>query len=284
MCVCCFVLFCIVLYCFPLHTGDHLVVDNQRRQIINIVDLDNDPTSGPIDVIVDYPFQETAMSSSYSHLIIPHTAIERVGGPSRAADGTDNTKGRHGNFVRCLVTDIRPVSDETFFCEENSERPHCGRATVSGTDTWLNRIVTFGGRTSDPNDYDSDSNVNEKVPGVVSSLHELKVGDRLRIITSGTATENNNVSPVWETRTIDSVHYEHTPMGIIPSVKVITGVTVSFGYSSPHDMKPVFVDTRGTTENLVCSGRGMCNEGTGECKCFNGYGSFDCSRQEVLQM
>ena len=88
-----------------------------------------------------------------------------------------------------------------FFCEENSERPHCGRATVSGVGMWLNCIVAFGGKTTDPNDYDSDSNVNERVLGVVSSLHELKVGDRLRIVTSGTSTESSTLLPIWETRT-----------------------------------------------------------------------------------
>jgi hypothetical protein len=148
----------------------------------------------------------------------------------------------------------------------------------------LNRIVTFGGRITDPNDYDSDSNINERVPGFVSSMHELRVGDRLRIITSGPSTESSTLSPTWETRTIDSVIYQHTPMGIIPSEKAITGVTVSFGYSNAHDLKPVFVDTSGTTENEICSGRGICQEKSGGCKCFSGYGDFDCSRQETLQM
>ena len=46
--------------------------------------------------------------------------------------------------------------------------------------------------------------------------------------------------------------YEDTPTGITLSEKVITGVTVSFGYSALHDMKPDFVDTTGITESTVC--------------------------------
>lgn len=31
-----------------------------------------------------------------------------------------------------------------------------------------------------------------------------------------------------------------------------------------------------------CSGRGVCNHKTGECKCFSGYTLDDCSRQDIL--
>lgn len=31
-----------------------------------------------------------------------------------------------------------------------------------------------------------------------------------------------------------------------------------------------------------CSNRGLCNKGTGECDCFDGYTGLDCSIQNVL--
>lgn len=51
--------------------------------------------------------------------------------------------------------------------------------------------------------------------------------------------------------------------------------------SGPGQVIPgtVAITTTGTTEELECSGRGLCNRGLGECECFEGYGREDCGVQ-----
>ena len=38
----------------------------------------------------------------------------------------------------------------------------------------------------------------------------------------------------------------------------------------------------GAAEGRDCSGRGLCNYGTGECECFSGYTGFDCATVEAM--
>lgn len=46
----------------------------------------------------------------------------------------------------------------------------------------------------------------------------------------------------------------------------------------------VYKVSKGTTEAIECSRRGLCNEDTGICECFNGYTSYNCDRQNALAM
>merc|ERR1712072_1065434 len=106
---------------------------------------------------------------------------------------------------------------------------------------------------------------------------EVDIGDRIRVIkTAGTAS----AAEVWETRTIDSVTYS-TETSTSRTGQVASFVT-EYGYSTNHANAAAYNDGSGTMEAKSCSGRGLCDESTGECACFSGYTDVDCSVQNAL--
>jgi len=58
-------------------------------------------------------------------------------------------------------------------------------------------------------------------------------------------------------------------------------------HHSTHYTEPevtISEKAKGTTDNYVCSNRGVCDYSTGTCKCFQGFTRQDCSLQNVLAM
>jgi hypothetical protein len=64
------------------------------------------------------------------------------------------------------------------------------------------------------------------------------------------------------------------------ALKFKEAITMNFPLASTK----VYFYGKGTTEATTCSGRGLCDLGSGTCKCFKGYTMDDCSRQNVLAM
>ena len=61
-------------------------------------------------------------------------------------------------------------------------------------------------------------------------------------------------------------------------------VTEAFSDDMLGSAQAVYNDGSGTMESKVCSGRGLCDESTGECACFAGYTDVDCSVQNALSI
>merc|ERR1712025_450299 len=155
------------------------------------------------------------------------------------------------------VSDLRRLTSTVDSCDSvpssTKQLAACGKFSVkspSGQDDHVKREVT---------------------PTTTSSLlmdeREVEIGDRIRVITS----DGN-----WNTRTVDSVTYANGE---------VSGFVVSEPYefaSVPAAYKELYNDGAGTTEAKTCSGRGLCDDSSGECQCFKGYSGVDCSRQNAL--
>merc|ERR1711871_273359 len=105
--------------------------------------------------------------------------------------------------------------------------------------------------------------------GVLSGAHagtKCKVGDFCRL--SGAAGYSYGVHKVLTTTTFDSAY----GLPAERASEAITFTRAHFAYN----------DGAGTTEAKSCSGRGLCDDSSGECQCFKGYTGVDCGIQNAL--
>jgi hypothetical protein len=99
-------------------------------------------------------------------------------------------------------------------------------------------------------------------------LGDLKVGDRVMI---------NTLGHTQEIRTVDSMN-----IGMPTGADQNNYFTVSQPFSGAHANKDIFLYWKGSTGSAPCSGRGICDEGAGDCQCFRGYTGQACQVQNAL--
>jgi hypothetical protein len=97
---------------------------------------------------------------------------------------------------------------------------------------------------------------------------DLKVGDRVMI---------NTLGHTQEIRTVDSIN-----IGMPTGADQNNYFTVSQPFSGAHANKDIFLYWKGSTGSAPCSGRGICDEGAGDCQCFRGYTGQACQVQNAL--
>merc|ERR1712159_735014 len=197
------------------------------------------------EITVDRPFEEDEFSTD-ANIFPALTPIVFVESKTKV----------DGMVVECFATDLVPLLT-TADCGSSHNG---GQANGCGTGT-LGRID------------DDASNDERKITAtsVLSDVRELEVGDRVRIY------DELKLGKVWNTRTVDSITLD----GALPNAFTVTEA-LSFANGNA-DMR-LYVDNSGTTEEASCSNRGLCDESTGECQCFNGYTDVDCSKQNALAL
>jgi hypothetical protein len=264
-----------------IKVGDKIRIEGQVRTVTyvsamclrNIPSADKDGLCPALPsthyLMVEEDFVEDEFST-YTNIFQPFTAIERVESDSSQIAGVG------ADLASCVVTDIRQLSATTETCV-TGDGPTCGEGKVDAGDMLLsgggadNRRVTMSSALGLSNAALMDS-------------REVEIGDRIRFTkTAGSA----GTPEVWETRTVDSVTYsvalDTTGSNTYTLFDgMVHQFTVTEAFSAAHGKSAVYNDGSGTMESQVCSGRGLCDESTGECACFAGYTDVDCSVQNAL--
>jgi len=107
-----------------------------------------------------------------------------------------------------------------------------------------------------------------KQTNTLLDLGDLAVGDRVMI---------NTLGHTQEIRTVDSIN-----IGQATGADQNNYFTVSQPFSTGHENKDIFLYWKGSTGSATCSGRGICDEGAGDCQCFRGYTGQACQVQNAL--
>merc|ERR1712167_518409 len=227
--------------------GDQVRMENQVRTVV----ASTAPGVDPSIFTVDRPFEEDEFSTD-TDILPAMTPIVFVESKAKA----------DGMIVECFATDLPPLLTSKTNCASTvgGKANGCGTGELKDIDA-----------PNPQRKVDIEGDTIEGATGVtVVDIRELEVGDRVRIY------NNNELGQKWNTRTVDSI--------TLPSA-LPTSFTVSeaLSFSNAASMR-VFVDNSGTTEEASCSNRGLCDESTGECQCFNGYTDVDCSKQNALAL
>lgn len=230
--------------------GDIVYIGEQRCEVI-AADDDTDRSKAIVTGI--QTFAPTSYSST--SVVCKHALTEN-------AHSTDNEIFTHETMEVVLA-------DENVHCA-STDKPalrHLVRAVTSEEDGCIdgaacvdvysyngeNRLVVFASATVQPTD----------TTNVLMDYGDLTVGDRVSI-----RTEKHT----YEVRTVDS----------ITTNTANAYFTVSQPFSAQHEEKDIHLEWKGSTGNAVCSGRGICDEGAGDCQCFKGYTGQACQIQNAL--
>merc|ERR1711871_1907447 len=243
--------------------GDHVRIENQVRTVVRV---------DGANVWVDRPFEEVATSDT-TDLFPRYTPLELI-------------TEMGGVRSSCTVTDLRQLTSDSLECNYEAgtatDVRACGRVLTSAG-SWQTRT------------FDSVTYDNYQVTGfVVSEPYEagsVSTGSSASTATDATAktfartSHGYNVGDFVQVDATTDAHdgvYEVITGGGNDAIKVDATLTAKTETVAIYKAHLAYNDGAGTTEASECSGRGLCDDSSGECQCFKGYTGVDCSIQNAL--
>jgi len=147
--------------------------------------------------------------------------------------------------------------------EMNTEFPVTGVTSTTITFTSPESGNTIG--TNDPVCAGNTVTVTGRMGSLIDPK-AIAIDDRVKF---------EQASSVYETRTVDKI------WGTALDVTMFSVVDPYTAMNNLQDSS-AWVDESGSTEEIECSRRGLCEQESGECKCFSGYTSNNCGTQNAL--
>merc|ERR1711871_1777119 len=228
---------------FSVEVGDLIYIDGQVRTVTKVEGTSTQPTS----LTVDEPFKSYGWSDD--NFLVPAGSwvyvLDRDGGAG----------------ILCTSTDLPPLTSS--------------KVTAGGDMQSYAEKVATAARVQDRGDSVAQRKIelHSDGSGRVFDDDEIYVGDRIRVFDSARNS--------WETRTVDSIDYVAVTADNEDNEGMISAIYVDSPFKATTGVD-LYVDNRGTTEAIECSRRGLCDQTTGVCSCFNGYTGPACNRQDAM--
>jgi hypothetical protein len=144
---------------------------------------------------------------------------------------------------------------------------------VSVTATVLTVLTAESGSNAIPNTATmctgNTITITSRMGGLIDSK-AIAINDRVKV---------QEADSVYQTRTVDKIWGSALDVTMFTTVDAYTdsGSLVE----NLQDLT-AWVDESGSTENVECSRRGLCDQESGQCACFPGYTSNNCGTQNAL--
>merc|ERR1711990_952386 len=233
--------------------GDIIYIGEQRCEVVN----SDDGEEAPLLYTVGYQANSVvckdalkANSHSTANELYTHETLEVFLGHETVSCASTDTP--HLRFARRGVT---ASGAEDAKCTDGEGC--AGVWSYNGE----NRMVAHASVAAQPTTSALQKNT-------LLDLGDLAVGDRVMI---------NTLGHTQEIRTVDSIN-----IGMPTGADQNNYFTVSQPFSAAHANKDIFLYWKGSTGSATCSGRGICDEGAGDCQCFRGYTGQACQVQNAL--